>query len=349
MRKFRYGKLLIAFISILLFFVESQGAFAESEENLPPYQLKISGDSGTFGKWEMEVWVGKKYVGKFTKTADKDITPYMKWGKNIITVRSKWNENTSRVELTVGVKHGKKWMTTMNYVGMKKGTGVRKFPIIAYKGLPSTPLVEGQYVMKISCDSGMLSLWTIWLYINDKLVGVYNGWGSVDVTNYLKPGKNVVKVSGKWKKKTYPVKLTIGGKTGKKWRTVVNFVNTKPGNVVKKFSFDARQLSGGESSSFMNNHIMKVSADSGTLGKWEMEIIINGESIQTLTAPSSIEINDFIKKGKNTLVIKGKWTKDTSPVKLTIGARKVKKWKTLINFVRNKKGKFTKRFIFIGR
>ncbi|MCD4782325.1 MAG: hypothetical protein K8T10_00695 [Candidatus Eremiobacteraeota bacterium] len=349
MRKSHFKKALIAIVFIFLFLVGSQAVFAESNESLPPYQLKIGADSGTFGKWEIEVWVGKKYVGKFTKVTNKDITPYMKWGKNIITVSSKWKENTSRVELTVGVKHGKKWMTTMNYVQMKKGAEVRKFPVVAYKGLPSSPVVQGQYVMKISCDSGMLGLWTIWLHINDKLVGVYNGWGSVDVSNYLKPGKNIVKVSGKWKKETYPVKLTIGGHTGKKWRTVVNFANRKPGKIAKKFSFDARPLGGEDSSSFENNHILKVSADSDTLGKWEMEISINGETIQTLTAPTSIEINDFMKKGKNTLVIKGKWTKDTSPVKLTIGARKGKKWRTLANFVRNKKGSFTKKFLFIGK
>ena len=343
-------KVFLLFTAILFFILPvSPQVFPQTDKTIPPYRLKISADSGTFDKWEIEVWVGKKYVGKFSKTVDMDITPYMQWGKNLITVSSNWKETTSRVELTIGVKRSDKWMTTFNYVRLKEGKEVRKFPVIAYKGFPESPVVQGQYVMKISSDSGMLGLWTIQLLINDRLVGVYNSWGSVDVTDYLKPGKNVVKIAGKWQKETYPVKLTIGGKTDEKWRTVVNFANRKPGNIARTFSFDARGLNGEASGTFLNNHILKLNADSDTLGKWEMEIIINGETIQTLTAPTSIEINDFIKQGKNNLVIKGKWTKNTGPVKLTIGAKKSNKWTTLVNFVRKEKGSFTKKFIFTGK
>ena len=38
-----------------------------------------------------------------------------------------------------------------------------------------------------------------------------------------------------------------------------------------------------------------MNADTGTYGRWELEIFINGEIVQTVTASTSIALNEHLK------------------------------------------------------
>jgi len=321
-----------------------------AQESIPPHQLKIEADSGTFGKWAIEVWIDDQYLGKFDKWVDKDITPALKWGKNVITLRTTWKEETLPVRLIIGAKRGDRWMTAYSYLRKTKGEEVIKQAFAVPRGLPAMPVVDGQYVMKIAADSGAMGSWTITPIINDRQVGTYNCWANADVSSFIVPGRNKVMVKGQWQQDTYDVRLTIGRKSGSSWKTVVNFAHKKKGPVTRSFQFDAKGIAAAAPTTIEKNHTLKVAADSGSYGKWEIEVLINGEIVQSLTATTSIGLNEFLKPGKNTVTVRSTFTEDTSsPVVLTIGAEKGGKWVTLLNVANRKKGAYKKDYTIIAK
>ncbi|MDQ7824338.1 MAG: hypothetical protein RDV48_16165 [Candidatus Eremiobacteraeota bacterium] len=345
-----FGAAVILFLFIPLM-VLSISCPLSAQESLPQHQLKIEADGGTFGKWNIEVWINDQYVGKLEKWEDRDVTSFFKWGKNTVTLKSAWTERTLPVRLTIGVKRGAKWMTAFNYSRRDKGEEVLKEVLTVHKGLPAEPLVEGQYILKIEADGGTFGSWTLIPSINDRQVGTYHCWADADVTPFIKPGRNKATIKGQWIKDTYTVRLTVGRNSGSSWKTVVNFANKKSGAVNQSFSFDAKGIgSSSAPQSFEKKHILKVEADGDTYGKWEIEVLINGELMQTVTATTSVEINEFLKPGKNTVTVRSTFTGDTRfPVNLTVGAEKGGKWATLLNYVNKKKGSYKKDFIIIAR
>jgi|GEM_PF-6597087 len=341
------GILLFIVISFFLFSLQQQ---LPAQENIPPHQLKIQTDSGTFGKWAIEVWLNDKFVTRLEKRENIDITPYLAWGKNVITLKTAWKEETLPVRLFIGAKRGGKWMTSYSYNRRDKGEEVIRQVLTVSRGLPEVPLVEGQYIMKIEADTGTMGSWTLMPYINNRQVGTYGCWADADVTPFIVPGRNSVTVKGNWKKDTHNVKLTIGKKAGSSWNTVVNFAHGKIGAVSKSFQFDAKGLATAAAQTIEKNHILKVNADTGTYGRWEIEVFINGEIVQTVTASTSIALNEHLKFGKNIVTVKSAFTEDTShPVTLTIGAEKSGKWATLLNYVNSKKGTYKKDFTIIAK
>ncbi|MDQ7826947.1 MAG: hypothetical protein RDV48_29380 [Candidatus Eremiobacteraeota bacterium] len=339
------------FFSLLLslFLLFPRGPLSAGE-SIPPHQLKIQTDSGTYGKWAIELWLNDKYVTKLEKRADIDITPHLQWGRNAITLNADWKEETLPVRLFIGAKRGGKWMTSYSYNRRDKGQEVIKQVITVPRGLPEEPAVEGQYIMKVEADTGTMGSWTLMPYINGRQVGTYGAWADADVTPFVIPGRNKVVVKGEWKRDTHKVKLTIGRSAGSSWNTVVNFAHGTCGAVSKSFQFDARGLAAAAPRTIEKNHILKVIADTGTYGKWEIEVLVNGEIVQTVTASTSIDLNEHLKPGKNTVSVKAHFKEDTShAVTLTIGAEKNGKWATLLSYVNRKKGTYNKEFTIIAK
>lgn len=156
-----------------------------------------------------------------------DITRYVKPGKNSLTLDVAPGTNTaefdsSKSTLTLGAGTGSKWRTLFKYeVGRDTRAGRVNF---AFIGRPSQAAKAG----KISLSTNIMAAQPVQFEIalNGETISTMNSDGNMDLTPFLKKGKNVLSVKyipGKNTNGSTRSTLTIGERKVTGWSSLFKF------------------------------------------------------------------------------------------------------------------------------
>lgn len=152
-----------------------------------------------------------------------------------------------------------------------------------------------------------------------------------DITRFVKAGKNTLVVEftpGKNSNMFSKSTLTLGAGENGKWRTLfkkeVNEDTTAAGKSTFVFMAKPDSVKAGKVSLFGKFHPYQPT---------EFEILLNGESINTMNSDGNYDITPFLKSGKNDITVKYKPGKNSnlfSQSVLTVGQQMNDKWASLL-------------------
>lgn len=196
-----------------------------------------------------------------------------------------------------------------------------------------------RYIVKTDFEHGQPALFRASL--NGQTITLHrDAAGQVDVTRFVKPGKNslVVEVTPGSNTNGFEKSIfTLGAGNGNKWRTLYNFeVNreTRPGQM--KFTFMAQPDKVSPPGK------VSVFGKFSSMQPVQFTVSLNGETISTMNSNGNLDITSFLKKGKNLVNIKyvpGKNTNGFVGSTLTIGEQQGSTWNNVFNFAVNKRDK----------
>lgn len=166
-----------------------------------------------------------------------DITPWVKEGKNTLSVKVDPGKNENRFSkstLTLGAGQNGKWRTLFKKesdVYTKAGTST-----FVFMGKPSAAAKPGKVSLFGKFHPSQPAQFDIAL--NGESVSTLSSDGNFDLTPFLKPGKNTVVVkytASQTKNRFSQSTLTIGQQVGSKWVSLfkwgVGHWDTKAGSV----------------------------------------------------------------------------------------------------------------------
>ncbi len=310
-------------------------------KNPPPeeYNLKLdmtySSPKSTF-----TVFINDFQIGIYSKDVSLDVTPFIKTGKNEVKITSDVEKNNYGLKMTLGSLRWGKWATVISHSRNKAGsdTAVYKLNIPDFTKI-NNPVLSETYILKTMMTYGsQKSIFEV--FINDIQLGTFNDTTSVDITGYLKPGKNNIKVKSNIERNLISdITLTAGTDKNGKWNTLINHARSKQGNDTKTYSLI---VSGGNVTEELHSDqcTMKVDMTYRKQGCY-FAVHIDDEFVGKFDTSTSIDINAFLKKGKNKVTIETVVSSRLiSGISITIGAYRNGKWATLLSHEKREEGKY---------
>lgn len=298
------------------------------------YNLKVEGmlynKEGSY-----EVTINGTPAGRFTENTNIDVTPLFKAGRNEVKIRSVQPKSASHHNgITIGALRFGKWATLLTHFWREQGDHTRTYLL----NLPTADAFKhqvppGQYTLKTESTLYCDFLCHFDIRINDIQVGVISTDTQIDVTRYVKPGRNTVTVSSDFPRPPQTqLKLTLGVTEGGRWKTLVNHAVAEQGKSTKTYTI----IAGGSASSTQapdrpsESYVLKTYHLYA--GKTEFTVFINGVQVGTFNATTSIEITDFLKKGINQVKIISKVDPKMGWYgTVTIGVNRGGKWATMVS------------------
>lgn len=166
-----------------------------------------------------------------------DITPWVKKGKNTLVVEATPGKNTNRFSksvLTLGAGQNSKWRTLF-----KKEVGrdtLSRKDTFVFMGHPSAGARPGKVSLSSTFNSNQPVAFEV--VLNGETISSMESKGNVDLTPFLKSGKNTVTVRYEPGKNTNQFSksvLTLGQQLGTKWNSLLKLgigkPDAKPGSV----------------------------------------------------------------------------------------------------------------------
>jgi len=298
------------------------------------YNLKVEGMLYNRGG-SYKVTINGTPAGRFTENTNIDVTPLFKAGRNEVKIRSVQPKPASHHNgITIGALRFGKWATLFTHFWREQGDHTRTYVL----NLPTEdafkhPVPPGQYTLKTESTLYCDYLCHFDIRINDVQVGVISTDTQIDVTRYVKPGRNTVTVSSDFPRppKTQ-LKLTLGVSEGGRWKTLVNHAVAEQGKSTKTYTIMAAGSATTPQAADRPSETYVLKTYHLYAGKTEFTVFINGVQVGTFNATTSIDVTDFLKKGRNEARIASKVDPRMSWYgTVTIGVERGGKWATVVN------------------
>ena len=306
--------------------------------------------SMTYGKKESKftVWINDKYLGEFNEDTDMNISNMLHTGKNTVAIVSSLHKNlVSYINLSIGSMWRGKDFPILIHKRQLSGEDTIHYTlnIPDVSGIKNSPPPE-EYNLKIAMVYGSPKS-TFTVFINGFQMGIYSRDVSLDVTPFIRTGKNEVKIISDVEKNNYGIKMILGSLRWGKWATVISHSRNTAGKDTALYKLNIPDFTKINNPVLSETYILKTNMDFGTYSTQTstFEVFINDIQLGIFNDSTSVEINNYLKPGKNSIKVKSNIEKNLmSDITLTVGTDKNGKWNTLINHGRSLQGNDTKTY-----
>jgi len=304
------------------------------------YNLKLDMTYGT-PKTSFNVFINGYQIGIYSKDVTVDITPFIKTGQNEVKIISIVDSELIKpVSLIIGSFRWKRWATVMSHSRKKTGTDTAVYKLtIPDLSRVKKSVTDSTYTLRTDMTFGS-DRTQFDVSINNMQIGIFNQSTSVDVSHYLKTGRNLIDITSDIEEDLpKDVILTIGIEKHGGWSTLMNYARRLKGKDKASYEIVVQ----GESLAMMptDQCTMKVDMTFHKEGT-AFTIYINGILAGTFETDTSIDVTGFFNKGANEIKIVSQIPSDlVSDVKVSIGAYRNGKWATLLSHGKSRKGNYT--------